>query len=390
LVGDTFMLEIMASVLEVGLINNVAEISAMDNTDSDSTPNNGNPNEDDYGETCTTVPTIIVCDFEVPELVAPLADTYQWYVDGVVIGGANTATFQPDPFLIDAYFGTHTFSLNADGSCGYVLQIDRCSADLSLTKTASPSTAVVGDIITYTLVIKNDGPADATNIVVEELLPTGLTYNTHTATGSSYAQLDGLWTIPSLAIGAMEMLTIDANLTIGGQTIDNVTEVIAADQPDVDSTPANDDGDQSEDEEDLASIFADYVGDIGNYVWHDIDQDGQQDISESPMPNVEVTLYDAATNMIIGTQITDINGEYYFRDIPLGDYYLTFDISGNSAYTDFEVTLMDNNVDSADSDILPTGRTNTFNFDPFNGDDFTIDAGFHLECAPPSVEVSGN
>jgi len=57
---------------------------------------------------------------------------------------------------------------------------------------------------------------------------------------------------------------------------------------------------------------------------------------------------------------------------------------------DFEVTLMDNNVESGDSDILPTGRTNTFNFDPFFGDDFTIDAGFHLECAPPSVEVSGN
>ena len=85
-----------------------------------------------------------------------------------------------------------------------------------------------------------------------------------------------------------------------------------------------------------------------------------------------------------------MNGEYYFRAVPKGDYYLSYDIAANSAYLNFDVTLLDNNFDSGDSDILPTARTNVFNFDPFYGNDFTIDAGFHLECAPPSVEVSGN
>ncbi len=390
LVGDTFTLDIMANVLEVGLINNVAEVSAMDNTDSDSSPNNGNPNEDDYGETCTTVPTIIACDFEVPILTAPNADSYQWYIDGVAIPNATASTFQPDAFMEDAYFGTHTYSLYPDESCGYELQIDRCTADLSLTKTATPTTALLGDIISYTIVLQNDGPADATNIQVAEIIPQGLSYTSHTATNSFYNSLSGNWEIPALPIGGIETLTIEMELVEGGRFIDNTTEIIAADQPDIDSTPDNDDGDQSEDDEDKATIFSAYVADIGNFVWNDINQNGIQDIGEAAMPSVSVSLFDANTNTLIATQLTDTNGEYYFRDIPLGDYFLIFDIANTAAYTDFVATLQDNFSDGKDSDISVIGRTDNFSFDPFLGDDFTIDAGFHLNCEPPAVQVFGN
>ena len=133
-----------------------------------------------------------------------------------------------------------------------------------------------------------------------------------------------------------------------------------------------------------------YVADIGNYVWHDINQNGAQDRTETAMPGVTVTLFDATTNMLIGTQVTDSNGEYYFRDIPLGDYYLVFDISGIAAYTDFVATTQDNFADIADSDISTVGRTANFTFDPFSGDDFTIDAGFHLDCELPAAFIFGN
>ena len=93
------------------------------------------------------------------------------------------------------------------------------------------------------------------------------------------------------------------------------------------------DGDQSEDDEDKATIFSEFVADIGNYVWHDVNQNGIQDAGESPLPSVTVSLFDANTNSLIATQLTDINGEYYFRDLPIGDYFLTFDISGVAAYT---------------------------------------------------------
>ena len=185
-------------------------------------------------------------------------------------------------------------------------------------------------------------------------------------------------------------MTIETELITGGQFIDNTTEIVAADQPDTDSTPDNDDGDQSEDDEDKATIFSDYVADIGNYVWHDVNQNGIQDTGEPPLPSVTVSLFDANTNSLIATQLTDTNGEYYFRDLPSGDYFLTFDISNIAAYTDFVATIKDNFSDVGDSDVSVLGRTDDFFFDPFFGDDFTFDAGFHLNCEPPTVQVFGN
>ena len=249
---------------------------------------------------------------------------------------------------------------------------------------------MLGDIITYTIVLQNDGPADATNIRVEEMIPQGLSYNNHTATNSFYNSLSSNWDIPSLAIGAIETLTIEMELVESGRFIDNTTEVIAVDQPDLDSTPDNDDGDQSEDEEAKATIFSDYVADIGNYVWNDTNQNGIQETGEAPMPSVNVSLFDANTNSLVATQITDADGEYYFRDIPIGDYFLIFDISNTTAYTDFVSTLKDNFSDGGDSDVSVIGRTDDFAFDPFFGDNFTIDAGFHLNCEVPSVQVFGN
>ncbi len=44
-------------------------------------------------------------------------------------------------------------------------------ADLVLTKTADKTTATVGDIVTFTITVKNNGPDTATNVVVTDTLP---------------------------------------------------------------------------------------------------------------------------------------------------------------------------------------------------------------------------
>ena len=65
------------------------------------------------------------------------------------------------------------------------------------------------------------------------------------------------WTIATLALGASTDLTFTATVVAptgaAGEYV-NVAEVTAADQFDPDSTPDNDDGDQSEDDEDNASV----------------------------------------------------------------------------------------------------------------------------------------
>ena len=47
------------------------------------------------------------------------------------------------------------------------------TADLSLTKTASPTTGTVGQPLTYTLKASNAGPLAATNVTIADVLQTG-------------------------------------------------------------------------------------------------------------------------------------------------------------------------------------------------------------------------
>lgn len=51
------------------------------------------------------------------------------------------------------------------------------AADLSLTQSASPSPVETGEIVTYTLIVHNDGPLDAPNIVLTDTLPEGSEYH---------------------------------------------------------------------------------------------------------------------------------------------------------------------------------------------------------------------
>jgi uncharacterized repeat protein (TIGR01451 family) len=50
------------------------------------------------------------------------------------------------------------------------------AADLSLTKSASTTTPSVGANVTFTITLTNDGPDDATGVQVTDLLPAGLTF----------------------------------------------------------------------------------------------------------------------------------------------------------------------------------------------------------------------
>ncbi|MDA7502300.1 Ig-like domain-containing protein, partial [Chitinophagales bacterium] len=69
---------------------------------------------------------------------------------------------------------------------------------------------------------------------------------------------------------------------------------------------------------DFGFDFEDILGSIGDYVWHDDNQDGVQDAGEEGIPNVVVTLVnpDGSTE----TTTTDADGLYLFDDLPEGDY----------------------------------------------------------------------
>src|SRR5689334_11986082 len=84
--------------------------------------------------------------------------------------------------------GNHTFDINAQsGATIHATQatlsvVNPSSADLSVTKTASPNPGQVGVPLTYRIIATNNGPAVATNVNVTDTLPAGVTFVSATTT----------------------------------------------------------------------------------------------------------------------------------------------------------------------------------------------------------------
>jgi hypothetical protein len=115
---------------------------------------------------------------------------------------------------------------------------------------------------------------------------------------------------------------------------------------------------------------------IGDYVWNDANQNGQQDGGEAPVSGVTVKLLDGSGNPVLdanNTPITDVtggDGKYEFPGLPPGTYIVEFvPPAGNS------FTQPDQGADATDSDAsVTTGRTPTVTVTPGESNN-TIDAG---------------
>jgi uncharacterized repeat protein (TIGR01451 family) len=102
-------------------------------------------------------------------------------------------------------------------------------ANLSVSKTATPSPAIVNTNLTYTITVMNAGPQAATNIVVTDMLPGGVTFVSASA-GCVASPGMVICNIASLAANASATLSIVVTPTAAG-TINNTVSVVAA-EPD--------------------------------------------------------------------------------------------------------------------------------------------------------------
>ena len=133
------------------------------------------------------------------------------------------------------------------------------AADLVTVKTLASGTSTPdeGDIVTFRIEVTNNGAAQATNVDLTDLLPTGLTATAFNGavTQGSYDAETGLFDIGTLNQGASATLTLEGTVNVGegGNTITNVTTAAAGDQFD----PSTD-GDDLE-EEVVVRDFADLV-----------------------------------------------------------------------------------------------------------------------------------
>lgn len=90
--GDSTVLVFKATVLEQGVWFNTAEITAADQTDSNSTPNNQSLSEDDYVSVCFSVPITYYFGDEYTVMVPPGYDQIVWYRDNVPISSSAVST----------------------------------------------------------------------------------------------------------------------------------------------------------------------------------------------------------------------------------------------------------------------------------------------------------
>ena len=133
--------------------------------------------------------------------------------------------------------GTYTLIVSANGCNSIpstiIVDVIICNSDLSVVKTVSNLTPVVGSTIVFTIVATNNGPHDATGVVVTDTLQSGYTFVSSTATIGSYNQLTSLWTIGNMLNGASETLTITAIVNATGIYSNTVT--IIGNQTDTDT-----------------------------------------------------------------------------------------------------------------------------------------------------------
>ena len=102
-------------------------------------------------------------------------------------------------------------------------------ADLALTKTVSDPTPNVGDQVTFTVTLTNNGPDTATGVQVTDLLPAGLTFVSSTASQGSYDSVTGIWTVGTVAVATPQTLTLTATV-VSPVALTNTATISDADQ----------------------------------------------------------------------------------------------------------------------------------------------------------------
>lgn len=106
------------------------------------------------------------------------------------------------------------------------------SIDLEMSKDVSTTSPLAGQTILYTLTVANNSDTTATNVIVSDVLPAGVTFVS--ATPEDYDENTGDWMIPSLGPGEIAEIILEITVDPGteGLTITNTAEITAQDGDD--------------------------------------------------------------------------------------------------------------------------------------------------------------
>ena len=314
--GDNATLQVVATVNSADVKNNTAQVTAANEFDIDSTPNNDNAAEDDQASVAATpasadlslaktvndatpnlgdevtftltanndgpddaadivvqdsIPTGMTLVSSIPSAGTFDANTGQWSIPALINGGSATLQIVARVDTIGDKTNTaeitasSQFDPDSTPSNNNAIEDDQASAvlspelvDLALSKSVSDLSPNVGDTIQYILSLSNDGPSTATGVEVTDPLTSGVTFTQATPSRGSYNPNTGVWAVGDVPVGETPTLTLVAVVN-DTRTETNTAEITATDQPDVDSTPGN----NAAGEDDIANVtFNTQVADL--------------------------------------------------------------------------------------------------------------------------------
>ena len=257
--------------------------------------------------------------------------------------------------------------------------------DMALRKTLGANQDLyvdLGDNVTFTITVFNQGDLPAYNILVLDQPPLGLDFNTGMSIGWFNFGAGPSWFIPG-PLNAGDSLSIDITFTVGNDAVlgslINYAEITSADDDlnnsntppkDIDSTPnaflgddpggtpgtpadnvitgdgtgspsSNDPATDEDDHDGERVIYSQPILSIGDLVFADLENDGYYNNSDYGIEDVEVKLFSVGVDNIKGTaddaelatQVTNGFGEYNFTGLFDGVYYVK--LTGNGIPTGF-------------------------------------------------------
>ena len=174
-----------------------------------------------------------------------------------------------------------------------------------------------GTSVTYTLTLTNEGPSPATGVIAQDKLPSGVTFVSAEGDGT-YDAASGKWDLSSEVIekGATRTLriTVTIDASAAGSVVTNTATIEKQDQI----------GDKKPDNTSSVPLTAGYT--IAGKLYNDADASFSSSDSEAPYAGVTVALLKKDGTPVLDkdgnpvTAVTDAEGKYSFRGLPLGEY----------------------------------------------------------------------
>lgn len=135
--------------------------------------------------------------------------------------------------------GGVTMGIGQAYSCTMTNTYSAQSADVKVEKIQDDQDAVYerGQTLTYTVTVTNNGPDLAKSVVVNDLLPAGVTLVSTSTTAGVYDETSGSWTVGNMASNASSTLTVV--VTVNQDAVGTITNTATATSGVLDPNPNN-------------------------------------------------------------------------------------------------------------------------------------------------------